>query len=425
MASRISEASGRSGRRWIGEIEGHPAEKGVAASKSIIVDPPSGRIPYQPSAFAKSQENFKSRKTEDPQTKCFQAGVPRATYLPSPLQIVQSPGRLAIVYEDAHTYRVIYMDGRPHYASGRLVDGRFARTMGGEHARRQRRDLNDQTWFDKAGNFHSEEMHVLERYTLTGPDTLQYEATMSDPRGSRDRGHSGSNLFRHKEPGFRIIEDECLEDRNGVRHHLSPFTGNKTARRFTRIGWRGIHERTAPVISRFPSLPYASVVSEQARGIFSMSGALLCGIELLCSGYGSAGDHSTPGDPATSFSGYFRCTSSGSRSCSAQFYGPQFAARFRIQRAKVRVVGWHKQQPSRGHRGTSPPMAATFCLSFGNRALIRPGHWRQRREPRCRGPSGGSCESRGVPYAPCPYGPWRYQNVATFFGEVDRGLAHH
>src|SRR5262245_42221897 len=96
-------------------IEGHPAEKGVTASKSIIVDPPSGRIPYQPWALAKSQENFKSRKTDDPQAKCFQAGVPRATYLPSPLQIVQSPGRLAIVYQDAHSYRVIYMDGRAHY----------------------------------------------------------------------------------------------------------------------------------------------------------------------------------------------------------------------------------------------------------------------------------------------------------------------
>jgi hypothetical protein len=201
-------------------VEGHPAEKGVAAAKSIIVDPPNGRIPYQPSALAKSQENFKGRKTEDPQTKCFQAGVPRATYLPSPLQIVQSPGRLAIVYEDAHTYRVIYMDGRPHYDRVDWWMGDSRGRWEGNTLVVSVKDLNDQTWFDKAGNFHSEEMHVLERYTLTGPDTLQYEATMEDPKVFTRPWTLRVNLFRHKEPGFRIVEDECEEDAQGVRRHV-------------------------------------------------------------------------------------------------------------------------------------------------------------------------------------------------------------
>ena len=71
-------------------VEGHPGEKGVAPSQTAIVDPAGGTLPYQPWALARRQENFKSRLTADPQTKCYQAGVPRATYLPSPLQIVQS-----------------------------------------------------------------------------------------------------------------------------------------------------------------------------------------------------------------------------------------------------------------------------------------------------------------------------------------------
>ena len=79
-------------------IEGHPGVKGIAASKSIIVDPPDGKIPYQAWALAKRDENFRNRLTADPSSRCAQAGVPRATYLPSPLQIVQSPGNLAIVY---------------------------------------------------------------------------------------------------------------------------------------------------------------------------------------------------------------------------------------------------------------------------------------------------------------------------------------
>ena len=81
-------------------IEGHPAEKGIAAAKSIIVDPPNGRIPYNPQALAQRQENYRNRATADPSIKCYQAGVPRATYLPTPLQILQSPGNFAVVYQD-------------------------------------------------------------------------------------------------------------------------------------------------------------------------------------------------------------------------------------------------------------------------------------------------------------------------------------
>src|SRR5262249_53858701 len=201
-------------------VEGHPGEPGVAASKSIIVDPPNGRIPYQPWALAKSKENFKNRKTEDPQTKCFQAGVPRATYLPSPLQIVQSPGNLAIVYQDAHAYRVIYMDGRPHYDRVDWWMGDSRGRWDGNTLVVSVRDLNDQTWFDKAGHFHSDDMQVLERYTLTGPDTLQYEATIEDAKVFTQPWTLRLSLFRHKEPGFRIVEDECEEDAQGVKRHV-------------------------------------------------------------------------------------------------------------------------------------------------------------------------------------------------------------
>ena len=86
------------------------------------------------------------------------------------------------------------------------------------------RDLNNETWFDQASNHHSEDMRVMERYTLTGPDTLLYEATMTDPKVFTRPWTIRVTLQRHKEPGFRIIEDECLEDANGVRHHLLPFT---------------------------------------------------------------------------------------------------------------------------------------------------------------------------------------------------------
>src|SRR5678815_166658 len=98
-------------------IEGHAAEKGIAASRSIIVDPPDGRIPYKPQALAQRQENYRNRTTSDPSIKCYQAGVPRATYLPTPLQILQSPGNFAIVYQNDHAFRVFRPGARSRFGS--------------------------------------------------------------------------------------------------------------------------------------------------------------------------------------------------------------------------------------------------------------------------------------------------------------------
>jgi hypothetical protein len=209
---------------WV-NIEGHPALKGIPASKSIIVDPPDGRIPYQAWALAKRDENSRNRLTADPSARCAQAGVPRATYLPTPLQIVQSPGNFAVVYQDVHTYRIIYLDHRPFYDRIDWWMGDSRGQWDGDSLVVQVRDLNDETWFDHAGNHHSEDMRVMERYTLTGPDTLLYEATMTDPKVFTKPWKISVTLQRHKEPGFRIIEDECLEDAQGVRHHVSPVTG--------------------------------------------------------------------------------------------------------------------------------------------------------------------------------------------------------
>ena len=205
-------------------IEGHPAQKGISAGKSIIVDPAGGKIPYQASALAKRDANFRDRATADPSSKCFQAGVPRATLLPLPLQIVQSPGNFAIVYQDVHSYRIIYLDGRPHMERIDWWMGDSRGRWDGDSLVVDVSDLNDETWFDQAGNYHSEEMRVMERYTLTGPDSLLYEATMTDPKTFIKPWKITVTLQRHKEPGFRIIEDECADDSKGRRYHVSPIT---------------------------------------------------------------------------------------------------------------------------------------------------------------------------------------------------------
>lgn len=211
-------------------VEGHPAARGIAAAKSIIVDPPGGRIPYLPDALKQRDNNFKNRAAADPSSNCFQAGVPRASYLPTPFQFIQSPGNLAIVYTDNHAYRIVdpssishddgidfFMgDSRGHWDKDTLVVDVT--------------DLGDQTWFDEAGNFHSDQLHIVERYTLLGLDTMRYEARLEDPKIYAKPWSIRLVLYRDKRPNARITEDECSEGADGRWHHLSPFDSHAVVR---------------------------------------------------------------------------------------------------------------------------------------------------------------------------------------------------
>jgi len=202
-------------------IEGHPARNGVAASKSIIVDPANGRLPYLPDARTKRES---MNLADDPQAKCYMAGVPRIMYTPGPFQIFQSAGLVMILHQDLHTYRYVPTVPRPQATGGQFWMGSSRGKWDGDTLVIDSVSFNDQTWFDKAANFHSDEMHVVERFTLTGPNTLQYEALVEDPRVFARPWTIRLTAKRHTEPGFHIIEDECLKDDKGVLYHTARAT---------------------------------------------------------------------------------------------------------------------------------------------------------------------------------------------------------
>jgi hypothetical protein len=203
-------------------IEGHSGGKGLAPARSLVVDPADGKIPYKAEALARRQANFRNRATADPSLKCYQASVPRATYLASPLQILQSPGNFAIVYQENHAFRVFHPDTRPHFDATDWWMGDTRYRWEGDTLVADVAAITDQAWLDQAGNFHSTDFHVVERYRMTGVDTIQYEARIDDPVVYATPWTLRTTLHRVKQPGARIIEDECLEDANGVRHHISP-----------------------------------------------------------------------------------------------------------------------------------------------------------------------------------------------------------
>jgi hypothetical protein len=206
------------------DLEGlAPSGSAKSVTKSFVVDPPDGKIPYLPDALNQRDANFRNRVTADPASNCYQAGVPRASYLPAPFQIIQSPGNLAIVYTDNHAYRIVDASSVPHYDGIDFFMGDSRGHWEGDTLVVDVTDLGDQTWLDEAGNFHSDQLHVVERYTLLGLDTMRYEARLDDPKVYAKPWTIRLLLYRDKRPGARITEDECLEGADGRWHHLSPF----------------------------------------------------------------------------------------------------------------------------------------------------------------------------------------------------------
>ena len=187
----------------------------------VIVDPADGKIPYRPEAVAKQKENFANRAAADPETRCFQPGVPRAAYVRSPFQIFQNGRAVYIVYQDVHTYRIIYLDGSPHNEGLGYAMGDSRGHWEGNTLVADVTSFTDSTWLDAAGNYHSDGLHVVERYTRISPDNLTYEAIIEDPKVFTRPWRIRMPLRLQK--GIQIVEDECEEGENGRRHHVPLF----------------------------------------------------------------------------------------------------------------------------------------------------------------------------------------------------------
>jgi len=169
-----------------------------------------GAIPYRPEALAKKKENQENWLTRDPEIHCYLPGVPRATYLPYPFQIFQSENGILITYEYAGAVRDVYLKdpGPPPVESwmGQSV-GRWE----GETLVVEVTGLNDRTWFDRSGNFHSAQLRVVERYTRVAPDHLLYEATLEDPEVFTRPWTIRMPLYRRVEPGAQLFDFKCVE----------------------------------------------------------------------------------------------------------------------------------------------------------------------------------------------------------------------
>ena len=168
------------------------------------------RSPTSRGRLAKKKENAANWLTLDPEIKCYMPGIPRATYMPYPFQIVQTPTHILMAYEFASASRTIYMNSKDE-SPGRHLDGLVARQWEGDTLVVDVTSFNDQTWFDRAGNFHSEALHVVERYTPVSRDVLQYEATIEDPKVFTRPWKMSMPLYRRVEKNAQLLEYKCVE----------------------------------------------------------------------------------------------------------------------------------------------------------------------------------------------------------------------
>jgi hypothetical protein len=197
------------------DIEAHEARPGppqlgallaAPAGLGVVVD---GPIPYQPAAAAKKKENFAKRWTDDPEAKCYLPGVPRATYMPFPFQIVQGTETIMMIYEYAAAARTIFM-GKVPPAPIETWMGHSVGRWEGQTLVVDVTSLNGSAWFDRAGNFQSESLHVVERYTPMGTNVLEYEARIEDPKIYTRPWTMRMPLYRRVEKGMQLLEFRCV-----------------------------------------------------------------------------------------------------------------------------------------------------------------------------------------------------------------------
>ena len=202
------------------DIEAHSAMGAPAAMAQQIgtlgAIPPGvgivegGELPYKPEALAKKKENFEKRFTEDPEAKCYLPGVPRFVYMPYPFQILQSTDFIMMVSEYKQALRTIYMTNqKPAPADSWMgwSNGHWE----GETLVVDTQGFNDRSWFDRVGNYHSDALHVIERFTLTGPDHMKYEATVSDPEVFTRSWKVNLTLYKRQEKDLQILDYRCVE----------------------------------------------------------------------------------------------------------------------------------------------------------------------------------------------------------------------
>ena len=189
------------------DLEPHSPRKDAPPSAGIVE---GNVIPYLPAALEQKKKNFAARATNDPRAKCFTLGVPRQIYYPEPFQIFQRERDVTLLPQFGNSLRTIHTNGSLHPTEDNdfwLGDSRGH--WEGDTLVVDVTDFNDETWLDRAGNYHSDALHVVERWQFLDANTIHYKATLNDAKVFSRPWSLNVYLHRHREPNFQLVENYC------------------------------------------------------------------------------------------------------------------------------------------------------------------------------------------------------------------------
>jgi hypothetical protein len=187
-------------------IEPHSASRLAPASAGIVE---GGELPYKPGMVEKRKANVAARAPADTEAKCYLPGVPRIMYIEHPFQIVQTPDSVLMLFEYVHATRNVFLNS-PHLKGP--LDWWMGDSRGkweGDTLVVDANNFNEETWFDRAGNFHSDALHFVERYTFADRDHINYTATIDDSKAFTRPWTMNLVFYHHTEPNFRLLDYEC------------------------------------------------------------------------------------------------------------------------------------------------------------------------------------------------------------------------
>ncbi|HLI86289.1 MAG TPA: hypothetical protein VKV17_20405 [Bryobacteraceae bacterium] len=212
------------------EVQKHEARsRSLPAGQGAIVDPPDGLIPYQPWAAAKAKDNFEHHLADEPELHCFESGLPNQMYRQFGFQILEPAGYIVMNWEFMHAYRIIPTDNRTHTlpASVKLFQGDSVGHWEGDTFVVDTTNFNDRTWLDSAGNIHTDQMHVVERFTMVNDRTIDYEATIEDPKAYTRPWKIAFAFNRNMQPGYETMEFACIEGNTDLQHYQADEGGKQ------------------------------------------------------------------------------------------------------------------------------------------------------------------------------------------------------
>ena len=191
------------------DLQPHAGRRDAPPSPGVVE---GGTLPYKPEALAQKEQNFAARATEDPRLHCYILGVPRSVYYPAPFQIFERERDLTLVHQFGHQVRTIHTNGtlHPKETDQEFWLGDSRGHWEGDTLVVDVTDFNDVTWLDRAGNYHSPDMHVTEKWRFVDANTISYTATVEDPQVYTKPWTINVLLNRRREKNFELIEDYCF-----------------------------------------------------------------------------------------------------------------------------------------------------------------------------------------------------------------------